>query len=176
MSKLALQKRALDKCGISFKQSERALNLSPNLFERLGEDGWEQLSTLFYDRVFADKLNPWFLSIFASSSKAEAIENQYRFFVQTFGGPDLYRQKKGKYTRLVGRHAAYPIGDRAAERWVFHMHAAVEEHPMLQDDEEAISALRDYFTYMASYIVVAKEFMKPDQLSGGTQIDSGRLW
>mmetsp|Transcript_11065 Transcript_11065/g.31807 ORF Transcript_11065/g.31807 Transcript_11065/m.31807 type:complete len:178 (-) Transcript_11065:162-695(-) len=177
MSKFVLQKQTLDACGISVEESQRALNLSPNLFHRLGgTDGWELLSTLFYDRVFADKSNPWFLNIFASSSKAEAIENQYRFFVQTFGGPDLYRQKKGKYTRLVGRHANYPIGHRAADRWVFHMNAALEEHPKLVDDDEALGALKDYFLYTAHYIVVASQFMRPDQLSGGTQIDAGRVW
>jgi Bacterial-like globin len=91
MSKFVLQKQAYDASGVSFSESERVLKLSPTIFERLGEDGIELLSTLFYDRVFHDKDSPWFLSIFASSSKSEAIENQYLFFVQTFGGPDLYR-------------------------------------------------------------------------------------
>lgn len=33
----------------------------------------------------------WFLNIFSSSTKQEAVDNQFRFLVQQFGGPDLYR-------------------------------------------------------------------------------------
>ena len=58
---------------------------------------------------------------------------QYRFFVQVFGGPDLYLQKKGgKYTRLVGRHANYKISASAADRWIHHMILAINEHSRLQ--------------------------------------------
>jgi hypothetical protein len=91
MSKFELQNQAYKASGVSFSESEQAIKLQPTIFERLREDGIELLSTLFYNRVFDDKTAPWFLGIFASSSKREAIENQYRFFVQTFGGPDLYR-------------------------------------------------------------------------------------
>ena len=119
MSKFELREQALLKSGVSFAESEEAIHLQPSLFERLGEDGFEELSSLFYDRVFADKGEVWFLNIFSSSTKSEAINNQvsfwsvlaelneprkyrshnlislfhpqYLFFVQTFGGPDLYR-------------------------------------------------------------------------------------
>ena len=91
MSKIELQKQAYQASGVSFSESEQVLQLKPTIYDRLGEDGIELLSTLFYNRVFDDKDAPWFLSVFSSSSKSEAIENQYRFFVQTFGGPDLYR-------------------------------------------------------------------------------------
>lgn len=189
MSKFELQERALNASGVSYEDSLRATLLVPSLYERLGtETGMEELSTLFYDRVFDDSANEWFRSIFASSTKAEAIDNQFRFFVQTFGGPDLYRQKgKGKYVRLVGRHANYPIGHRAADRWVEHMEAAIEEHSKLRhnsdDDEEtkqrikeSKDAMKAYFRYTAHYIVAASEYMRDDQLSGGTQIDEGRIW
>jgi truncated hemoglobin YjbI len=147
------------------------------IFERIGlEEGCRQLSQLFYDRVFADRDNPWFLHIFASSTKSEAIDNQYRFFVQSFGGPALYQQKKGKYTRLVGRHANYFINVKAAQRWTEHMLLALEDHSFLKHDEEAKELLRKYFLYTAHYIVVASEYMRPDQLSGGTSVDTGRVW
>ncbi|KAL3822670.1 hypothetical protein ACHAXA_009552 [Cyclostephanos tholiformis] len=123
---------------------------------------------------------PWFRGIFASSTKFEAIDNQYRYLVQQFGGPELYREKgKGKYDRLVGRHANYKIGTDAAKRWMHHMEGALNEHDMLRgggERELARSYLRDYFQYTAYYIVVASGYMKDDQLSGGTQLDSGRIW
>ena len=108
----------------------------------------------------------------------EAIDNQYRFLVQTFGGPELYKEKKGKYTRLVGRHANYAIGNSAAQRWMEHMEAAIEEHSNLMGEEQEVAReyLRMYFRYTAYYIVVASEFMRDDQLSGGREVDTGRIW
>jgi len=175
MSKRELQDQALENSGVSYEESLLASQLTPTVYERLQEDGFKELSQLFYDRVFADDAQ-WFLSIFASSTKREAVENQYRFFVQTFGGPALYREKKGKYTRLAGRHANYPIGNRAAERWVEHMKMAMKEHSILSKDEEARDKLSLYFRYTAHYIVAACVYMRDDQLSGGTQIDEGRVW
>lgn len=177
MSKHELQDETKRTSGISVIESEKPAALSPSIYDRIGEEGFLDLSTLFYDRVFADCDNQWFLGIFSSSTKQEAIDNQYRFLVQTFGGPDLYRQKgKGKYTRLVGRHATYAIGTRAADRWIQHMEQALQEHSKLSRDEEARIALTNYFRYTAHYIVAASKFMRPDQLSGGTRVDKGRIW
>ena len=78
MSKFELQDQALQASGVSVEESQEATNLQPSLFERLGEDGFEELSTLFYNRVFEDKDAAWFLNIFSSSTRREAIENQVR--------------------------------------------------------------------------------------------------
>lgn len=163
MSKFDLQKRTHEHSGVSYEESLEAQQLSPSVYERIGENGIRQLSESFYERVFADKETPWFLNIFASSNKKEAVENQYRFLVQTFGGPPLYREKKGKYTRLVGRHANYNIGIKAAKRWIEHMNETLDDK--LADDEETRLALRKYFAYTGHYIVVASEYMRPDQVS-----------
>jgi len=176
MSKYELQEQAYQASGVSVEESREFITLSPSIYERLGLEGIKELSSLFYNRIFQDHQAPWFLNIFSSSTKAEAIENQYHFFVQTFGGPDLYRQRKGKYTRLVGRHANYNIRSQAADRWVHHMQAAMKAHSILANDKEAQDSLAKYFRYTAHYIVVASEFMRPDQLSGGTTMDAGRVW
>jgi len=88
----------------------------------------------------------------------------------------LRRQKKGKYTRLAGRHANYNIGTSAANRWLQHMEHAMNDHKILMNDEETKIHLRNYFAFTAHYIVAAKEYMRPDQLSGGTKIDADRIW
>ena len=178
MSKYELRSQTASLSGVTYEQSLLATTaLSPPLLTRIGgSDGFHTLASLFYDRVFDDKQNPWFLGIFASSTRSEAIDNQYRFLVETFGGEPMYKAKKGKYTRLVGRHANYKITTDAAERWLVHMNGAVDEHEELKQDEEAKEYLKQYFRFMAFYIVVASEYMKDDQLSGGTQIDSGRVW
>ena len=180
MSKHELREAATKLSGVTYDESLLASTaLTPPLLEKIGgQTGFHTLSTLFYDRVFADASNPWFLGIFATSTKDEAIDNQYRFLVQTFGGEDLYTSKKGgKYgVRLVGRHANYVIGPRAAERWVEHMNLAIDEHDALVAEDEAKRYLKMYFRYTAYYIVVAKEYMRDDQLSGGHQMDGGRVW
>jgi hypothetical protein len=107
-----------------------------------------------YDCIFADKDKPWFLGIFASLTKSETINNQYCFLVQAFGGPELYREKKGRYARLVGCHANYKIRTAVARRWMEHMEGAIHNHKNL----------------------VALEYMRDDQLSSGTQVDGGRIW
>jgi len=80
MSKFELQKKAFESSGVCVEESEQALQLQPSLFQRLGEDGCKELSTRFYDKIFEDREAIWFLNIFSSSSKAEAIDNQVRTF------------------------------------------------------------------------------------------------
>lgn len=77
MSKYELQAEALEASGISYETSQQALNLSPSIYHRLGTEGFRELSELFYNRVFDDD-DPMFQSIFSSSTKQEAIENQVR--------------------------------------------------------------------------------------------------
>ena len=177
MSKYELRSQTASLSGVTYEESQKWAALSPPLLTRIGgPTGFHTLASLFYDRGFEDKENPWFLGIFASSTKSEAIDNQFRFLVETFGGEELYKAKKGKYTRLVGRHANYKITTDAAERWLVHMKGAIDEHDEIKKDEETKEYLYKYFRFMAFYIVVASEYMKDDQLSGGTQIDSGRVW
>lgn len=93
------------------------------------------------------KSTPEELTLKASSSSSLYVDNS---------------QKKGKYTRLVGRHANYNIGTRAAERWLHHMVAAIEELEL--EEEESKTCLVKYFTYTAHYIVAAMAYMRPDQV------------
>lgn len=75
MSKRELQRRVLEVSGVSYEESLEALSLEPSIFKRIGEVGFRRLSELFYDIVYDDQ-ETWFLNIFASSTKQEAIENQ----------------------------------------------------------------------------------------------------
>ena len=114
MSKYDLRSKTHSLSGVTYKQSLLASSTSltsPPLLERIGGiHRFHTLTTLFYKQVLADKASPWFLGIFATSTSSEAIDNQYRILVQTFGGPELCKEKKGKYTWLVGRHAIKKLG------------------------------------------------------------------
>ena len=74
------------------------------------------------------------------------------------------REKKGKYTRLAGRHANYNIGTNAAHRWVMHMENAIDEHEGLKQKDECKKLMKNYFTYTAHYIVAAMTYMRSDQV------------
>jgi truncated hemoglobin YjbI len=64
-----------------------------------------------------------------------AIKDQYEFFIQRFGGPPLYSQRKG-HPALRARHVRFPITKPAAQRWLEHMRAAVDEVGIKGDTKE----------------------------------------
>eukprot|EP00594_Rhizosolenia_setigera_P007685 CAMPEP_0178940472 /NCGR_PEP_ID=MMETSP0789-20121207/829_1 /TAXON_ID=3005 /ORGANISM="Rhizosolenia setigera, Strain CCMP 1694" /LENGTH=176 /DNA_ID=CAMNT_0020619517 /DNA_START=64 /DNA_END=595 /DNA_ORIENTATION=+ len=176
MSKYELREKAFLNSGVRYSESLTDQSILKELEKKKALENF----LLYFTTIsfFSDKStdSAWFLNIFSSSSKEEAIDNQYRFFVQTFGGPELYKEKKGKYTRLVGRHANYKIGTNAANKWIEHMDYALDQHVKLSEDREAKDILKKYFRFTAHYIVAGMEYMRDDQLSGGTQIDPGRVW
>lgn len=53
----------------------------------------------WFCRVYNDD-QQWFRSIFANSTKDDAIQNQYEFFIQRMGGPPLYAHRKGTYSPI----------------------------------------------------------------------------
>jgi truncated hemoglobin YjbI len=80
------------------------------VYKDLGADKITQLSRAFYTRVYNDS-EKWFRDLFAGNllnrgllfwplfledrPMDAAIQNQYEFFIQRFGGPDLYSKRKG---------------------------------------------------------------------------------
>ncbi len=60
-----------------------------HLYPLLGHSFFVDLSTCFYTRVYEDE-QIWFRQIFSGRAKADAIQNQYEFFIQRFGGTASY--------------------------------------------------------------------------------------
>jgi truncated hemoglobin YjbI len=118
-----------------------------NIFEQLGLDKLKELSTEFYRRVAADE-DEEFRHIF-DRDLSEAVQNQYEFFAQRFGGPPLYQQRKG-HPALRGRHAGFAITRRAAERWLMHMREAMK---VVQIPEDISSRLDEFFVSTAEFLV-----------------------
>lgn len=117
-----------------------------NLFEELGLPKLVELSTAFYTRVYADE-DPWFRNMFPDDMDS-AIQNQYEFFAQRLGGPQIYSARKG-HPALRARHVKFPITKRAAERWLEHMSAALEEVGI---EGEYREALMEFFTDTAFFL------------------------
>ncbi|EFJ07410.1 hypothetical protein SELMODRAFT_133662 [Selaginella moellendorffii] len=149
----SLQDRASELSGVS---QDDAFEIDEiNLYKKLGHETFVKLSTNFYNRVYADD-EEWFRSIFANSSKDAAIQNQYEFFIQRMGGPPLYSRRKG-HPALIGRHGPYPVTERAAERWIEHMTAALDS--VEEIDADSKKRMLKFFRHTAFFLVAGKEMM-----------------
>lgn len=104
-----------------------------NLFEQLGQDLIVKLSRTFYTKVYADK-DPDFRGMFPDDMEM-AIQNQYEFFIQRFGGPPVYSMRKG-HPALRARHARFAITRQHAERWLGYMRKAMVEVGIPDDARE----------------------------------------
>ena len=118
-----------------------------NIFEKLGLAKLQELSTEFYRRVQADD-DPEFKAIF-DRDLGEAVQNQFEFFAQRFGGPQLYSQRKG-HPALRMRHATFRITKHAAERWVMHMREAMA---VVGIPEEIRARMDEFFVSTAEFLV-----------------------
>lgn len=153
-----LRANAEAKSGVPYTAVEIAR--SSGLFERLGIGTFRRLSERFYDNVFSDEQLRF---LFANTTREHAIQNQYEFLVQEFGGPQLYTQRKG-HTAILGRHAPYPFSHSDADRWLAHMNEAIG---FVQEiDPDSKQKLRLYFQHMASFIVYGKELVNPRRTVG----------
>jgi truncated hemoglobin YjbI len=95
-----------------------------NLFEELGAAKLIELSTAFYQRIHADP-DPAFRAMFPEDL-ADAVQNQYEFFIQRLGGPNLYSQRKG-HPALRMRHKHFSITKDFAAKWLAHMSLALDD-------------------------------------------------
>lgn len=151
--------RAEASSGIARIEAEAATK--NDLYSRLGHDTFVRISTEFYDRVY-NKSDAWFRSLFSNTTREAAIQNQHDYLIQTFGGPPLYKQRKG-HTALLGRHGPYPITDKAADTWLKTMEAALVAAEV---DEESRKVFMTYFRYTARYIVVGRELINVNRQVG----------
>ena len=118
-----------------------------NIYAKLGLPKLQELSTEFYRRVQADE-DPEFRAIF-DRDLSEAVQNQFEFFAQRFGGPPLYQQRKG-HPALRGRHAGFVITKHAAERWLMHMREAMAA---VKIPEDIRARMDEFFVSTAEFLV-----------------------
>ncbi|XP_027938955.1 two-on-two hemoglobin-3-like isoform X1 [Vigna unguiculata] len=153
----SLQQKASEWSGVATDDAFAIDNT--NLFHKLGLQTFINLSTNFYDRVYAEE-EEWFRSIFANSKKEDAIQNQYEFFVQRMGGPPLFSQRRG-HPALIGRHRPFPVTHQAAERWLHHMQQALDSTPDIDDDSK--TKMMNFFRHTAYFLVAGDELKNQNQ-------------
>ncbi len=110
-----------------------------------GEDTFRRLVHAFYGRVYADpRLRPLF-----PDDHSGAEDRLTLFLMQYFGGPTTYSQRRG-HPRLRMRHFPFAIGQAERDAWLGHMLATLDEVGVA---EPALSAMRDYFEYAATFMI-----------------------
>ena len=93
------------------------------IYTAIGEDGFARLIAAFYRRVPGDDiLGP----MYPGHDLAGAEERLRDFLVGRFGGPPRYIEQRG-HPRLRQRHAPFAIDERARDRWILLMMAAMDE-------------------------------------------------
>jgi hemoglobin len=116
------------------------------VYQQIGEDGFARLVRAFYAQVPSDEvLGP----MYPADDLAGAERRLRDFLVGRFGGPMRYVAERG-HPRLRARHAAFPIDQRARDRWMALMTTALEEAKL---PAESDAVLRAFFDAMATFMI-----------------------
>ena len=116
------------------------------IYDTIGEEGFERLVGLFYRQVPADDI----LGPMYPKGELAAAEQRLRdFLVGRFGGPARYIEQRG-HPRLRMRHAPFPIGPEARDRWMELMGHALDEARL---PAEVTQFLREFFAAVAAMMV-----------------------
>ncbi len=119
------------------------------IFQAIGEDGFERLVAAFYRQIPGDAL----LGPMYPPDDLEGAEQRLRdFLVGRFGGPSRYIEQRG-HPRLRMRHAPFAIDGAARDRWVALMSKALEETKL---PREVDLALRPFFAGVATMMMNAR--------------------
>ena len=117
-----------------------------NLFEIVGEEGFERLTRAFYAQVPGDEI----LGPMYPADEIEAARVRLRdFLVGRFGGPPRYIERRG-HPRLRMRHMPFAIDLRARNRWMQLMSNALDE---CRFEPAVAQALFRFFSDTATFMI-----------------------
>lgn len=116
------------------------------IYAAIGEAGFERLVAEFYKQVPGDEvLGPMY-----PAQDLQGAEQRLRdFLIYRFGGPARYIEQRG-HPRLRMRHAPFPIGEQARDRWVALMFRALDRAML---PAEAQGLLREFFASTATFLM-----------------------
>jgi hemoglobin len=120
--------------------------LDTRIHSLIGDEGFTRLVANFYKRIPTDDI----LGPMYGDHDLDGAETRLRdFLIQRFGGPDRYSQQRG-HPRLRMRHAPFVIDQRARDRWIELMEAALADTAL---PPEAVVALRTFFSDAATFLI-----------------------
>ena len=116
------------------------------IHEAIGSEGIGRLVRAFYQRVPQDGvIGP----MYPEDDLPGAEERLRSFLIFRFGGPQDYLQQRG-HPKLRLRHAPFPVDQRARDRWVNLMDAALEECCFPPDVSRVI---REFLGHVATFLI-----------------------
>jgi hemoglobin len=116
------------------------------IYDAIGEAGFERLVALFYRQVPTD---PILGPMYPKDDLAGAEQRLRDFLVGRFGGPPRYMEQRG-HPRLRMRHAPFPIDSEARDRWMELMGHALDEARLPPDVTEY---LREFLGQVATMMM-----------------------
>ena len=116
------------------------------VFETIGEEGFERLIRAFYAQVPGD---PILGPMYPKDDLAGAEERLRDFLIGRFGGPQRYVEQRG-HPRLRMRHMPFAIDPAARNQWVTLMDRALDEARL---PEEVVALLREFFHGVATFMI-----------------------
>jgi len=116
------------------------------IYERIGEEGFEKLVRAFYKQVPEDEiLGP----MYPADDIGGAEQRLRDFLVGRFGGPPRYVEQRG-HPRLRMRHAPFPVDQAARDRWVLLMTNAMREAEL---PEDVSKMMLEFFNGVATFMM-----------------------
>ena len=116
------------------------------VFETIGEEGFERLIRAFYAQVPGD---PILGPMYPKDDLAGAEERLRDFLIGRFGGPQRYVEQRG-HPRLRMRHMPFAIDGAARNQWVTLMDRALDEAKLPAD---VVALLREFFHGVATFMI-----------------------
>ena len=100
----------------------------------------------FYDGVATD---PVLRPMYTEQELTGARERLTMFLEQYWGGPGTYQEQRG-HPRLRMRHAPFAVTPEAAERWLTHFRAGLDEVSLSPEQDQQFWA---YVQHAAQFMV-----------------------
>jgi hemoglobin len=117
-----------------------------DVYAVIGEEGFDRLVAAFYRQIPSDDiLGP----MYPQDDLAGAERRLRDFLIGRFGGPPRYVQERG-HPQLRMRHAPFPVGGAARDRWLTLMTRALDETQLPPDVD---ATLRPFFVAVANMLI-----------------------
>jgi hemoglobin len=116
------------------------------IYAVIGQAGFDRLVAAFYRQIPKDDvLGP----LYPAQDLSGAERRLRDFLLFRFGGPSTYLETRG-HPMLRKRHAPFPIGTAARDRWVQLMNCALDEVALPADVHQT---LQSFFASTATFLV-----------------------
>lgn len=118
-----------------------------NIFDEIGRSTIQEIVNLFYEKVEKDPI----LRPLYRDDLTEPKHHLIIYLVQVFGGPQEYREERGK-PKLKFRHVPFTIGQKERDRWMTLMTNAVKSSKVHQFPDIE-SEILEFFDRLSTQLI-----------------------